>query len=114
MRRTPRRWRLGLGIAALVLVTPLVTAAASTSPSPARASAPNAAPTVNWALAGPATATTAECGTRVERDRRRSGNDWCTPGWTGTLSRPGQVRSERPRDHAGLGQPVRLRSTELA
>ena len=34
MQRPPRRWRIGLGTAALVLVVPLVTAAASSSPSP--------------------------------------------------------------------------------
>ena len=98
MRRTQRSWRIGLGIAALVLVAPLVTAAAAaTSPSPARASAaPNAAPTVNWALAGAstATATTAESGqpasNAIDGD---AGTDWCTSGWTGTLTVDlGQVR----------------------
>jgi len=90
MRRTPRRWRIGLGIAALALVTPLVTAATVTSPSSASASAvPNAAPTVNWALASTATATatTAESGdpasNAIDGD---AGTDWCTGGWTGTLT----------------------------
>jgi arabinogalactan endo-1,4-beta-galactosidase len=96
MQRTPRRWRIGLGIAALVLVLPLVTAAAATSPSPARASAPNTVPTVNWALAGASTATA----TTAESDQPAShaidgdaGTDWCTSGWTGTLTVDlGQVR----------------------
>jgi arabinogalactan endo-1,4-beta-galactosidase len=91
MRRTPRHWRLGVGIAALVLITPLVTAAASSSPSPAGApaTAPNAAPTVNWALASAATATatTTESGfpasNAIDGD---AGTDWCTSGWTGTLT----------------------------
>jgi arabinogalactan endo-1,4-beta-galactosidase len=91
MRRTPRHWRLGVGIAALVLITPLVTAAASSSPSPAGApaTAQNAAPTINWALASAATATatTTESGfpasNAIDGD---AGTDWCTSGWTGTLT----------------------------
>ena len=91
MRRTPRHWRLEVGIAALVLITPLVTAAASSSPSPAGAvaTAPNAAPTVDWALAraATATATTTESGypasNAIDGD---AGTDWCTSGWTGTLT----------------------------
>jgi len=91
MRRTPRGWRLALGIAALALVTPLVTAAASSSTSPAgaAAAAPNAAPTVNWAIASTATATatTTESGypasNAIDGD---AGTDWCTDGWTGTLT----------------------------
>ena len=99
MRRTPRVWRLriALGIAALALVTPLVTAAASSAPSnPRPAAAPNAAPTVNWAIASTATATatTAESGypasNAIDGD---AGTDWCTDGWTGTLTVDlGQVR----------------------
>jgi arabinogalactan endo-1,4-beta-galactosidase len=97
MRRTPCRWRIGLGIAALALVTPLVTAAAVSSPSPARPSAaPNTAPTVNWAIASTAraTATTTESGypasNAIDGD---AGTDWCTDGWTGTLTVDlGQVR----------------------
>ena len=97
MRRTPRVWRLALGIAALALVTPLVTAAASSSPSsPRPAAAPNAAPTVNWAIASTATATatTTESGypasNAIDGD---AGTDWCTDGWTGTLTVDlGQVR----------------------
>ena len=99
MRRTPRHWRLEVGIAALVLITPLVTAAASSSPSPAGAvaTAPNAAPTVDWALAraATATATTTESGypasNAIDGD---AGTDWCTSGWTGTLTVDlGQLRT---------------------
>jgi arabinogalactan endo-1,4-beta-galactosidase len=54
-----------------------------------------AAPTVNWALAGSASATTAESGkpaaSAVDGD---AGTDWCTSGYTGTLTVDlGQVRS---------------------
>jgi arabinogalactan endo-1,4-beta-galactosidase len=52
-------------------------------------------PTVNWALAGGVTATTAESGhpaaNAIDGD---AGSDWCTSGWTGTLDVDlGQVRS---------------------
>ena len=89
MRRTPRVWRLAIGIAALALVTPLVTAASSSPPNPRPAAAPNAAPTVNWAIASTATATatTTESGypasNAIDGD---AGTDWCTDGWTGTLT----------------------------
>jgi arabinogalactan endo-1,4-beta-galactosidase len=51
-------------------------------------------PTVNWALSGSATATTAESGRpaadAIDGD---AGTDWCTSGWTGTLDVDlGQVR----------------------
>jgi arabinogalactan endo-1,4-beta-galactosidase len=97
MKRTPRTWRLGLGVAALLLVTPLVTAAASSSSpaTPPAAAQATSAPTVNWALAGTATATTAESGdpasNAIDGD---AGTDWCTSGWTGTLTVDlGQVRA---------------------
>ena len=50
---------------------------------------------MNWALAGTATATTAESGkgapNAIDGD---AGTDWCTSGWTGTLTVDlGQVRS---------------------
>src|ERR1700678_2464562 len=96
MLRTPRA-RLGLGVAALILITPLVTAAASTAQPAARATAQaNAAvPAVNWALDGSATATTTESGypasNAIDGD---AGTDWCTSGWTGTLTVDlGQVRT---------------------
>jgi arabinogalactan endo-1,4-beta-galactosidase len=95
-RRSSRIWRLGFGVAALILITPLVTAAASSTQPDTRAAAPgNAVPTVNWALAGSATATTAEAGypasNAIDGD---AGTDWCTSGWTGTLTVDlGQVRT---------------------
>ena len=96
MLRTPRT-RLGLGVAALILITPLVTAAASTAQPAAHATAQanGAAPTVNWALDGTATATTTESGypasNAIDGD---AGTDWCTSGWTGTLTVDlGQVRA---------------------
>jgi len=54
-----------------------------------------AAPTVNWALAGTASASNAESGKpaadAVDGD---AGTDWCTSGYTGTLTVDlGQVRS---------------------
>src|SRR6185312_10422154 len=54
-----------------------------------------AAPTVNWALAGTASASNAESGEpaadAVDGD---AGTDWCTSGYTGTLTVDlGQVRS---------------------
>jgi F5/8 type C domain len=93
MLRTPRT-RLRLGVAALILITPLVTAAASTA-QPAAAQANAAVPSVNWALDGSATATTAESGypasNAIDGD---AGTDWCTSGWTGTLTVDlGQVRT---------------------
>ena len=55
----------------------------------------DSAPTVNWALSGTATATTAESGqpaaNAIDGD---AGTDWCTSGYTGTLTVDlGQVRS---------------------
>ena len=56
---------------------------------------PGAAPAVNWALSGTASATTAESGkpaaNAIDGD---AGTDWCTSGYTGTLTVDlGQVRS---------------------
>ena len=56
---------------------------------------PGAAPAVNWALSGTASATTAEPGkpaaNAIDGD---AGTDWCTSGYTGTLTVDlGQVRS---------------------
>jgi arabinogalactan endo-1,4-beta-galactosidase len=87
MQRTPRTWRLGLGAAALLLVIPLVTAATAASAGAHTAAQPNTVPTVNWALGGSATATTAEsanpASNAIDGD---AGTDWCTSGWTGTLT----------------------------
>jgi arabinogalactan endo-1,4-beta-galactosidase len=98
MRRTTHGWRLALGAGALLLVTPIATvatisqahgatgAARTTSAASGSASA-GQAPTVNWALSGSATATTAEtnnpASNAVDGD---AGTDWCTSGWTGTLT----------------------------
>lgn len=103
MRRTTRGWRLGLGAGALLLVTPLATVAtisqADGATGAARAASGSAtagpAPAVNWALSGSATATTAESANpapnAVDGD---AGTDWCTSGWTGTLTIDlGQVRA---------------------
>jgi hypothetical protein len=87
MHSTPRTWRLGLGAAALLLAIPLVTAAtAAQTAVPASAQA-NPAPTVNWALGGAATATTAESANPASNATDGdAGTDWCTSGWTGTLT----------------------------
>jgi F5/8 type C domain len=71
-------WRLGLGGSALLLITPFAIVA-----------------TVNWALSGTATATTEEpanpAANAIDGD---AGTDWCTSGWTGTLTVDlGQVRA---------------------
>src|SRR5215470_18006723 len=101
MRRTTHGWRLGLGAGALLLVTPIATVAsisqangatgatgaARTASATSGSAAAGPAPTVNWALAGSATATTAEtnnpASNAVDGD---AGTDWCTSGWTGTLT----------------------------
>jgi len=87
MQRTPRTWRFGLGAAALLLVIPLVTAATASQAATHATAQANAAPTVNWALGGSATATTAEsanpASNAIDGD---AGTDWCTSGWTGTLT----------------------------
>jgi arabinogalactan endo-1,4-beta-galactosidase len=97
MRRTPLSWRLGLGAGALLLMAPLATTAAVWPAQSQHATAAHAdsAPTVNWALTGTATATTAEPGypasNAIDGD---AGTDWCTSGWTGTLTVDlGQVRT---------------------
>jgi arabinogalactan endo-1,4-beta-galactosidase len=91
---------LTYGAGAILLAAPLATAAvilpakavSSTSHHTARYAA---APTVNWALSGTATATNAESGdpasNAIDGD---AGTDWCTSSWTGTLDIDlGQVRS---------------------
>src|SRR5215471_14026661 len=68
MRRIPHGWRFGFGASALLLVTMFATAAtvsqahSSTGARSASSAVPRAdrAQTVNWALSGTATATTAE------------------------------------------------------
>ena len=89
MRRTLTSWRLGLGAGALLLVAPLATTAAVWPAQPQHAAAAQAgsAPTVNWALTGTATATTSEpanpAPNAIDGD---AGTNWCTSGWTGTLT----------------------------
>jgi arabinogalactan endo-1,4-beta-galactosidase len=77
-------------------MAPLVTAAMIV-PAQAHTAANGgqAAPTVNWALSGAATATNAESGdpatNAIDGD---AGTDWCTSSWTGTLTVDlGQVRN---------------------
>jgi arabinogalactan endo-1,4-beta-galactosidase len=103
MRRIPHGWRFGFGASALLLVTMFATGAtvshahsSTGARTPASAaSRSDRAPTVNWALSGTATATTAESANppsnAVDGD---AGTDWCTSGWTGTLTVDlGQVRA---------------------
>ena len=104
-----RRPRLMVAACAVVLAAPLAVVAATGTVAQARPDGGAAraaggaaadggegsAPTVNWALAGTASATTAESGkpaaNAVDGD---AGTDWCTSGYTGTLTVDlGQVRS---------------------
>jgi len=109
-----RRPRLAVGACAVLLAAPLAIVAVASQAAQARpdgsaaqagtdasaargarAGATGSAPTVNWALSGTATATTAESGqpasNAIDGD---AGTDWCTSGWTGTLTVDlGQVRS---------------------
>jgi arabinogalactan endo-1,4-beta-galactosidase len=96
VRRHPR---LAAGACAVVLAVPLAVVAMMTTPAQAHpagtAAGPGSAPTVNWALSGTASATSAESGepasNAIDGD---AGTDWCTSGWTGTLDVDlGQVRS---------------------
>jgi arabinogalactan endo-1,4-beta-galactosidase len=93
--RGGRRARYG----AVLLAVPLALAAMILPGRPgsavSAAGVQQAAPTVNWALGGSATATTAESANpapnAIDGD---AGTDWCTSGWTGTLTVDlGQVRS---------------------
>jgi arabinogalactan endo-1,4-beta-galactosidase len=97
--RHPRLAR-GLLISAVpcVIAVPLMTAL-SAAPAAHQAASPPAsagsAPTINWALSGQATATSAESGdpasNAIDGD---AGTDWCTSSWTGSLVVDlGQVRS---------------------
>ena len=111
--RRPRRAALWASACAFLLAAPLAIAAlagpaAQARPGGSMASGARSAgaaradvgdggsaPTVNWALSGTATATTAESGqpaaNAIDGD---AGTDWCTSGYTGTLTVDlGQVRS---------------------
>jgi arabinogalactan endo-1,4-beta-galactosidase len=102
MRFSPtHRPRAGTGTAALLIAVPLVAAAVtipahaaahSAAATQARTTAsaatqPAEAPTVDWALAGTASATTEATGSpasnAVDGD---ASTDYCTSGWTGTLT----------------------------
>ena len=96
-----RRARYGGGavlLAPLAVIALILPASAGTA-TPAAGSAPSGArptaPTVNWALDGTATATTAESANPAANAvDGNAGTDWCTSGWTGTLTVDlGQVRS---------------------
>jgi arabinogalactan endo-1,4-beta-galactosidase len=94
--------RTALAVGAVLLAVPLaVSAAVSTAqaraaqPRTAQPASPGPAPTVNWALSGTATATSAESGNpaanAIDGD---AGTDWCTSSYTGTLDVDlGQVRT---------------------
>lgn len=95
MRKITHGRRLALGGSALSLVTMFATAATvsqahsatGAASAVAEAGTSGGARTVNWALAGTATATTAEsanpASNAVDGD---ASTDWCTSGWTGTLT----------------------------
>ncbi|MGH3180104.1 MAG: glycosyl hydrolase 53 family protein, partial [Streptosporangiaceae bacterium] len=107
---TGRRLRLVAAACAVVLAAPLAVVAVTGTVAQARpdggaartaggaaadGGAGTAAPTVNWAVAGTASASNAEsgkpAGDAVDGD---AGTDWCTSGYTGTLTVDlGQVRS---------------------
>jgi arabinogalactan endo-1,4-beta-galactosidase len=88
--------RLTITAVPVILVVPLVTAVAVPGSSKASdAGQGGAAPTVNWALSGQATANSTETGypasNAIDGD---AGTDWCTSAWTGSLVVDlGQVRS---------------------
>ena len=96
--------RLVLAGACALLATPLITAATTASGRAGSAGAAGAgsaaaigasAPTVNWALSGQATATSAESGdpaaSAVDGD---AGTNWCPNSWTGSVTVDlGQVRA---------------------
>lgn len=94
------RSRAWYGAGAVVLAVPvavalIVPAHAGAAPRAGAAARAAAAPTVNWALDGSATATTAEsahpASDAIDGD---AGTDWCTSGYTGTLTVDlGQARS---------------------
>jgi arabinogalactan endo-1,4-beta-galactosidase len=101
-----RRRRLAVACAGVLVTAPLITAAATGTAqvragaagahtAQAAAPGPGAAPSVNWALSGQATATSAGSGqpaaNAIDGD---AGTDWCPSSWTGTLTVDlGQVRS---------------------
>jgi arabinogalactan endo-1,4-beta-galactosidase len=103
-RRRGRRF--ALASASVLLTAPLIAAATTAGPAQARATHPGAArasasgfpaspPTVNWALSGQASASSAGSGDpashAIDGD---AGTNWCPDSWTGTLTVDlGRVRS---------------------
>jgi len=94
----PHGWRLGLGACALLLAAPFATVASVNQAGSAHQLSASAAadnskpgrtevPAVNWALSGTAAATSVLPGypasNAIDGD---AGTDWCTWGWTGTLT----------------------------
>jgi len=86
-------------VAAILLAVPLgaagiIVPARATTTHPPAAAHRGGAVTVNWALSGSATATTAEpSAPAANATDGDAGTDWCTSGWTGTLTVDlGQVR----------------------
>ena len=79
----------------VILLVPLAGSAPSVGSSSAAAADSSAAPTVNWALAGQASASSSEsnhpAANAIDGD---AGTDWCPSSWTGSLVVDlGQVRS---------------------
>jgi len=87
MRRVLHKWRITLGAGALLLVMPFATTSARPTVTSTAAGFPASAPAVNWALSGTATGNPTLPGTQpssaIDGD---AGTDWCTWGWTGTLT----------------------------
>ena len=90
-----------LALAAFILPGYAGSAGATAKTTAARAAeGPAAAPTVNWALVGTASATTAESAKPASNATDGdAGTDWCTSGWTGTLT----VDLVQVRSLSGLG-----------
>jgi arabinogalactan endo-1,4-beta-galactosidase len=84
-------WRVGLGACALLLAAPFATVAsvsqAANNSKVDLADAHSQVPAVNWALSGTTSATSVLPGypasNVIDGD---AGTDWCTWGWTGTLT----------------------------
>lgn len=106
-----RNRTFALGAGALLVALPLIAVTASGSAHAAQSgrsatgsaadTSARSAPTVNWAISGTATATTAETASpasnAVDGD---ASTDWCTSGWTGTLTV--DLGTVRPLSDLGL------------
>jgi len=118
-------WRVGLGACALLLVAPFVVSVAdnsntghnSNSPALSADNSKASGLAVNWALSGTASATSVLPGfpasNAIDGD---AGTDWCTSGWTGTLTV--DLGSARALDDLGITldstSPSASASVELA